>query len=148
MTGQSEFQASKNRQELVLLVEHHPLIRDLMEHILHAQLGLKKFVYAASGDEAIRVAAKLRPQLMLIDFSLPDMNGLEVARHVLRRAPGTRVALLIEEPETEYQTAAEASGVAACIAKATLWDDLPVAVTRLLAEGTSQSPTTQRLEDG
>jgi DNA-binding NarL/FixJ family response regulator len=128
----SELPAHVNRQPLVLVVEGHALLRQAVEHIFRGQLGLERFAYAESGDAAIRGAAELEPWLVLMDFSLPDVNGLEVARRILDRVPGTHVVLLIEPPEEAYRAAAEASGVTACIAKTALWDELPVVVSKLL----------------
>jgi DNA-binding NarL/FixJ family response regulator len=75
----------------VLLVEGHALLREALEHILRGQLGLERFAYAENGDAAIRAAAELEPWLVLIDFSLPDMNGLEAARRILECAPAIHI---------------------------------------------------------
>ena len=128
----AELPAHVNRQPLVLLVEGHALLREALEQILRGQLGLERFAYAESGDAAIRAAAELEPWLVLIDFSLPDMTGLEAARRILECAPATHIVLLIEPPEEAYRAAAEVSGVTACITKTALWDELPVAVSKLL----------------
>lgn len=137
VTERSQRSACRDSQALVLMVEQHPLLREVLEHILRSRVGLESFEYAESGDAAVRAVSHLEPQLVLMDFNLPDMNGLEAAERILERAPGTHIVLLIEDPEAEYRAAAEASGVTTCVAKTAIWDDLPIAVTRLLEPGTT-----------
>ena len=132
MRRHSILPANVNRQPLVLLVEGHALLREAVEHILRDQVGLERFEYADSGDAAIQRAVDLEPWLVVIDFSLPDVNGLEAARRILECAPATHIVLLIEPPEEAYRAAAEAAGVTACVTKTALWDELPVAVSKLL----------------
>lgn len=124
---------------LVLLVEGHQLLREALEHILSRQLGLERFEYAENGDAAIRKAARLEPELVLVDFSLPDISGLDAAQHILEHAPHAHIVLLIDTPEAAYRAAAEARGVTTCIAKMALWDELSPTVTKLLGEGTSDT---------
>ncbi len=125
----SELPAHTNSQSLILLVEEHALLREALEHILRGQLRLEKFEYAESGAAALRAAADLEPWLVLMDFNLPDMNGLEVARRILDRMPTTHIVLLIEAPEAAYRAAAEAIGVTTCVAKTAVRDGLPIAIT-------------------
>jgi DNA-binding NarL/FixJ family response regulator len=144
MKSYPEFSATPNQQPPVLLVEGHPLLREALEHILRSQLGLERFEYADSGHAAVLRAADLEPWLVLIDLSLPDMNGLEAARRILDRAPDIHVILLIETPEAAYHEAAEASGISTCIAKTSLRGDLPKAVAGLLKHDAPNPATNNR----
>ena len=79
--------------ERVLIVDDHPLTQEALASLL-TQHGFEIVGQAASGEEAIRQAAKQQPDLILLDLSMPGMSGLEALPELRRVAPGSEVIVL------------------------------------------------------
>ena len=79
--------------ERVLIVDDHPLTQEALASLL-TQHGFEIVGQAASGEEAIRQAAKQQPDLILLDLSMPGMSGLEALPELRRVAPGSDVIVL------------------------------------------------------
>lgn len=77
----------------VLVVDDHALFRDGISSLLHAA-GFEVVGGASTGQEAIELAARLRPELILMDVSMPAMSGIEAARHIKRQLPDTKIVML------------------------------------------------------
>ncbi len=78
--------------QMILIVDDEPDMCWALEHLLHEQ-GLPTRT-ALSAGEALRLIARQRFAHILLDAKLPDMDGLELARQILRRAPDTRIIML------------------------------------------------------
>lgn len=77
----------------VLVVDDHSLFRDGISSLLQAA-GFEVVGGAGNGQEAIEVALHLRPELILMDVSMPVMNGIEAARHIKSQLPETKIVML------------------------------------------------------
>src|SRR3712207_4768440 len=78
----------------VLIADDHPLFREGMRGRLDRVADLAVVGEAASGDEAVELARKLEPEVILMDLKMPGMNGIEATREVLRASPRTGVLVL------------------------------------------------------
>jgi DNA-binding NarL/FixJ family response regulator len=78
----------------VLIVDDHTLVRAGLSRLLQGFAGVDVVAEARNADEAIDLAAIHRPDLVLLDLSLPGRNGLEAIGALLERAPGTRVVMM------------------------------------------------------
>ncbi|GEL20451.1 response regulator [Pseudonocardia asaccharolytica] len=78
----------------ILLVEDHSVVREALRALLSAQLGMEVIAEAGKGEEAVRLARKVRPDIAVVDLMLPGMTGFEVIREVLRVHPRCRVVVL------------------------------------------------------
>ncbi|MGB6977418.1 MAG: response regulator, partial [Gammaproteobacteria bacterium] len=96
-------QISNNRRDhikavvpiTVMLVDDHALVRDAVKHLLKNINGIKIVAEAGSGEEAIRMARQLAPQLVLMDFDMPTgISGLEATHRLLKSFPHTRVVIV------------------------------------------------------
>lgn len=101
----------------LLLVEHHPLLREALRSLVERVEALEVVGEAEDGVQAVTQAVRLRPAVVLLDASLPDMSGLTLARLMRQLMPTTRVILLLEQDHQAYRDAATESGVAACLIK-------------------------------
>ncbi|MBI5566795.1 MAG: response regulator transcription factor [Chloroflexi bacterium] len=77
----------------VLIVDDHSLFRDGIGSLLQAA-GFEVVGGASNGQEAIEVAMRLRPELILMDVSMPEMNGIEAARQIKAQLPGVKIVML------------------------------------------------------
>lgn len=110
----------------LLIVDDHVLFREGLSSLFKSQPDFHVLGEAGSVDEAVEMARQLRPDVILMDFSLPDGTGLEATQAILAEKPDTRIVFLTMHEEDERLFAAIRSG-----AKGYLLKNLPVA--KLLA---------------
>ena len=101
----------------ILVVDDHPLVRRNVRGVLEEE-GYEVCGEAATGREAVAVAPILKPDLVVLDLSMPELNGLEAARQILKKTPEAKVLILTMHEEEAMTREALASGAAACVMKA------------------------------
>lgn len=121
------------RQSRVVLAEDHKILREGLRRILDSEPDLAVVGEAADGREAIRCASELRPDMVVLDLSMPRMNGLEALREIRKTAPGTRVLVLTAHKTEEYVHAALQAGAAGYVLKDSASSELLLAVRSVLA---------------
>ncbi len=103
----------------VLIVDDHPSFRANASALLEAE-GFEIVGEAEDGESAIAAAGSLRPDVVLLDVQLPDMDGFEVASRLTRNGGGPRVVLVSSRDGTDYGSLVESSGASGFIAKGEL----------------------------
>ena len=83
----------------VLLVDDHSLVRRGFRRILEDEPDITVTGEASDGTEAVRLAGELQPQVVVMDCAMPNMNGLEATRKILKKQPKTLVLMLSMHPE-------------------------------------------------
>ena len=116
------------RPARVVLVEDNDLFRETLELLLQLRAEVKVVGSAASGNEAIELCARLEPDVVLVDYRMPGMNGAETTRAVLDAAPGTSVICLTASVAADEIEELRAAGAVACITKDQELDRLVLAV--------------------
>jgi len=101
----------------VMIVEDYARLRALYEQLLASDPCIHCVGQATKGEEALRLAPELLPDVLLLDISLPDANGLEIARCVKAICPAAHVVILGDGDGEEYHAAARASGASAYLRK-------------------------------
>jgi DNA-binding NarL/FixJ family response regulator len=86
----------------VLVADDHAIVRTGIRHVLESEVGFTVVGEAATGDEALALAAELQPDVTILDISMPGQSGLHVAAELRRKAPGTRVLILSMHDNSEY----------------------------------------------
>lgn len=93
----------KNRSKIrILLVDDHPIVLDGIKSHLAAQPEFEVVGEATNGQEGVRKARQLKPDLVLLDISMPHMSGLEAVSLLRRQVPEARVAVLTMHNNKEY----------------------------------------------
>ena len=104
-------------QKTTLIVDDHPLFREgvktLVEHTPH----FKVVGEAGNGEEALALAKALKPDLVLMDLSLPDQSGIEVTRQVRTFLPDTRVVIVSMHSKVDLVTKAFQAGATGYVVK-------------------------------
>jgi DNA-binding NarL/FixJ family response regulator len=93
----------------VLLVDDHPVVREGLRGMIDAEPDLTVVGEAGSGAEAIALAATLRPDVILMDLRMPDIDGVDATTRILADLPGTRIVVVTTyESDTDILRAVEA----------------------------------------
>jgi two-component system response regulator EvgA len=103
----------------VLIVDDHARFRETARRALERD-GWQVVGEAADGESALRAAQTLEPDVVLLDVGLPDMSGLEVARHLRDRSPRLAVVVVSTRDSSDYRDLALANGARGFLAKADL----------------------------
>ena len=120
----------------MVVVDDHALLRDGTRRILEAHPDLQVVGEAASGEVALALVNQLHPDVVLMDISLPEMNGIEVARRLTQDHPDVRVLMVSAYDEDVYIRSALEAGAAGYLSKTAPGDELVQAV-RAVAGGTN-----------
>ncbi|MBV9498036.1 MAG: response regulator transcription factor [Acidobacteriaceae bacterium] len=86
----------------ILLVDDHTIVRQGLKLILSAQPDLQVVGEAANGTEAVALAQKLRPDIVLMDVAMPELNGIDATRKMVEENPRVRVLVLSMHKEAVY----------------------------------------------
>jgi two-component system, NarL family, response regulator LiaR len=118
----------------VLIVDDHSVVREGLRTFLELQDGIEVAGEATDGEEAVREAERLRPDVVLMDLVMPQLDGVAAMRELRERAPATRVVVLTSFLDDERVLPAIRAGAAGYLLKNVEPRDLARAV-RLAAEG-------------
>ena len=124
----------------ILIAEDHALMRDGMRALLSAEEDLEVIAEADNGKDAIRLACSLHPKLLLMDISMPGINGLEAIAEIKRRAPEIKILVVTMHKTDEYIQGALRIGAAGYLVKESTYSELLTAIRMLLAGKVYLSP--------
>ncbi len=125
----------------VLLAEDHTIVREGLSALLNADGGFTLVADARTGAEAVKLAAKHRPDVILMDIAMPVLNGLEATRQILAADPTARVIVLSAYSDDEYIDRMNQAGVAGFLEKQTSAEVLTQAIREVAAGRSYYSPS-------
>lgn len=120
----------------VLLVDDHKIMRDGLKAILRAGGDFRVVAEASNGADGVQLARRLKPHIVVMDLSLPGLNGIEATVEILRYAPETRILVLSMYDDENSVIQAIRSGARAFVLKTASDSDLLDAL-RTVARGGS-----------
>src|SRR5258708_4575513 len=123
----------------VLLADDHAVGREGLRGLLELD-GLKVEGEAPNGQEAIKAAATAQPDVAILDLTMPQLNGLDAAREVLRVSPKTKTLMLTMHDEDRYVLEALRAGVKGYVLKTQASTELAQAVREVMRGGIYLSP--------
>jgi DNA-binding NarL/FixJ family response regulator len=115
----------------ILLVDDHAYIRKGVGYLLEATHDIHVLDTASNGIEAVAKAQSLQPDVVIIDISMPLMNGIEAMQQIHAFCPGTNVLSLSIYPDKEYIQSALQAGAQGYVLKDQIGDELVEAVRSL-----------------
>ena len=124
----------------VLIVDDHAALRRGVQGILHSFPEWDLCGEAENGQEAVRMAEELRPEVIIMDMSMPVLNGLEATRLIRNSLPATKVLLLTLHSSTELVRSAFRAGARGYVLKSDAEQELMRALNVVLGNGTYVSP--------
>jgi DNA-binding NarL/FixJ family response regulator len=128
--------AAAAAQATVLTIDDQAPFRAVARQLVDSVPGLLAIADAATGHEGLALARSLRPDVVLLDVNLPDVDGLEVCRQLRQERPTPTVILVSSDDEHEYGAAAERCGAIAFVAKQRLTAGLLEAILRRGSDAT------------
>ena len=108
----------------ILIVDDNALVRKLLQTCFESESGWQVCGEAGNGEEAIEKAKELRPDLIVLDLSMPVMNGLEAARSLSKPVPSVPLIMYTSFPTHHLENEALAAGISRVILKSELFTDL------------------------
>ncbi len=118
----------------VLLVDDHSLVRRGFRRILEDEEGMQVLGEASNGVEAIRLAHELKPQVIVMDLSMPELDGVQATKEIVKNLPGTEVLMLSMHAEDNYVRNALDAGAKGYLLKSAIDVDL-VGAIKAVSEG-------------
>ena len=115
----------------ILLADDHEVVRRGLRAVLEAHPGWKVCGEAATGREAVEQARQLKPDVVVLDISMPELNGLEAARQILRSVPRAEVLMLTMHDAEELARQVVEAGVRGYVLKSDAGRELLAAVESL-----------------
>ena len=129
----------------ILLADDHIVMRSGLRLLLERQPNLRVVGEAADGQEAVRLAAAEKPEVVIMDIAMPHLNGVEATRQIVTRNPETAVVILSMHSDESYVLRSLKAGARAYLLKDSAEADL-IAAIHAIQEGKSFfSPGVRRI---
>jgi two-component system, NarL family, response regulator DegU len=123
----------------IILVDDHKMLREGLRRSLE-ELGFSVIAEAGDGEDGVRLAASMRPDVMLMDVSMADVDGVEATRRIVERNPDAKVVMLTMHADRDIVDRALKAGAVGYLTKDCSIDEVAEAI-RLAANGeTAMSP--------
>ena len=124
----------------ILLVDDHRMVRQGLGALVCEQADMKIVGEADSGREAVSMAHELQPDLVILDISMPDMNGIEAARRILAGCSHTKVMALSMHADKRFVAEMLKTGASGYLLKSSVFSDLVRAIRSVMNGNTYLSP--------
>jgi DNA-binding NarL/FixJ family response regulator len=119
----------------VLIADDHTMVRESLVSVLQADGSVQVVAQASDGAEALEKALQVRPDVVVLDLSMPRLGGIEVVRRLREMLPATRVLVLTMHQEDEYVLQAVRAGASGYLVKDSAASELLAAVRSLHGGG-------------
>ena len=120
-----------NNDMRVLVVDDHVSFLKALSSMLEQQPGFEVIGQAHGGQEGLKLAAETQPDLVVVDFAMPDMNGIEVIRQLKAATKPPKIVMMSFHNEPEYREMALHAGADAFLTKTDLHRELVPLLQRL-----------------
>lgn len=132
----------------IIVADDHAVIRKGLRTLLEEHRGWKIVAEAANGREVVERAVRLRPDVVLMDLSMPEINGLEATRLILKALPNTRVLILSMHNTEELVAETLHAGARGYVLKSDTERDLITALEAVLDNRTFFTPASSEFGPG
>jgi DNA-binding NarL/FixJ family response regulator len=124
----------------LLIVEDHDIMRENIISFIDNQPDIEVIGEAKDGETAVELARKLSPDIVLMDISMPKLNGIEAAGNILRNNAASRVIILSAHSDKHFVVAGFKAGVSGYVLKTSIVEDLIPALHTVMANELFMSP--------
>jgi len=134
--GVFKIQGSKLAPIRILIVDDHDVVREGVRSILKKRPDWEIIGEASNGHEALAQTESLKPDVIILDITMPQMSGLDVARRITQTTPASRVVMFTMHDSGTVEQAVKGSGAHGLVLKLNAARDLVKAVDTVAAGGT------------
>jgi NarL family two-component system response regulator LiaR len=125
----------------IILADDHPLLRQALNDVLEKQLDFEVVAEASDGEEAVKLAIEMIPDVVIMDISMPNLNGLEATKQIKASHPSIAVLVLTVYSDSEHILSILQVGAGGYLTKSVYGDEVIHAVRALASGETVLSPT-------
>jgi DNA-binding NarL/FixJ family response regulator len=129
----------------ILVVDDHSIVRSGLAVLLDREDGMKVVGYATTGEEAVQVARRLEPDLIIMDLALPTLNGIDATRLILGEFPQIRIIALSASRRPGHVCGALGAGAHGYVLKHSPGEEIVRAARTVIAGGRHVSPEVAHL---
>ncbi|MDA8404321.1 MAG: response regulator transcription factor [Desulfobacteraceae bacterium] len=116
----------------ILLADDHKITRDGLKALLENQKNMTVVGEADNGRRAVRLAAELKPDVVVMDINMPELNGIEATRQIVAELPGTKIIALSMYSDKRYVVGMLKAGVSGYLLKNCAFDELVAAISSVM----------------
>ena len=133
----------------IVIADDHKLMREGLSSLLSQQADIQVVGQAVNGREAVQLAERENPDVVVMDVSMPDLNGIDATRQILSRSPRTRVIALSMHSDRQFVAEMFRAGARGYLLKDSAFEELASAITRVAKDERYIAPRISgfRLED-
>ena len=117
----------------IIIADDHKIMRDGLRNMLDKETGMEVVAEAKNGREALRLAEQLRPDILIMDISMDDLNGIDATRALIAKGLGTKIIALSMHADKRFVAGMFEAGAMAYLLKDCSYDELLQAVRQVLA---------------
>jgi len=132
----------------ILLADDHPIVREGLRSVLQRRPGCEVVGEASDGIDALKKAESLQPNVMILDVTMPRLNGLEVCRLARQRMPDLEVLFVTQHDSAQMMREALAAGAKGYVVKSNAARDLLDAIERVSQHRVFTALTTREPDAG
>jgi len=120
----------------ILIADDHKMVREAITSLLNNEIGMSVVAEAADGRTAVQLARELQPDVVIMDITMPNLNGIEAARQILHEPSNAKVVLLSEQSDRRCVCEALRAGASGFLPKRCGFDELITAIHSVVANHT------------
>lgn len=124
----------------ILIADDHGIVREGLKSLIDKQASMEVIAEAEDGLAAVHLTNKLSPDIVIMDVSMPNLNGIEAAREILRNKPNTKIIILSMYTDKHIVKESLEAGALGYILKSNLLDELLKAIKTVQANERYLSP--------
>lgn len=124
----------------VLLADDHNIVRDGLKTLIEKEAGVEVIAEAENGRKAVHLAQELRPDVVIMDVTMPDMGGIEATREIMEQTPGVRVIGLSMHSDRRCVWGMLEAGACGYLLKDCAFEELATAIQNVAVGNTYLSP--------
>jgi two-component system, NarL family, response regulator LiaR len=141
-----EYEASYKASNIrtVIIADDHPVVRRSLRNEIENEVDFRVVAEACDGEEAVKLANDLKPDVVIMDIAMPKMNGIEATRQIKKLYPQTLVMVLTVHDDIHHILGIMESGADGYLTKNTLLEDVIVSLRSIIAGKTVMSAEVYR----
>ncbi|MBF0226425.1 MAG: response regulator transcription factor [Desulfobacterales bacterium] len=116
----------------VLIADDHDIIRDGLKALIDKKSGMEVIAEAKNGRQAVQLAVKLKPDVIVMDISMPELNGIDASRQIMSELPSTKIIALSIHTQKRFVVGMFKAGVSAYLPKYSASEELFNAISTVM----------------